>query len=141
MKPQAPPEEEKEPSEFSKIMRSSAPAKPPGAAESATPKESTGSALPKINVSVPRPAVPHIPTASAGGAGVHASAGAGGLSATSALGSAHVAAPKVPGLKSPALNAPAAVPQAQNKKLIVFFVVLGVLALLLVLLMLFLMKK
>jgi hypothetical protein len=133
------------PSEFTMIMQGGyGPSKPPAGTGNPPTGGSTapptGSGAPAFNLSSLKAgaALSHPPV------GGSAHAGPGGASVASPLGSASIAPPKVPAanLKVPPPNVslPASPKGAANKKMIIFFVVLGALAVLLVVLMLFLMR-
>lgn len=140
-----------EPSEFTRIMQGGyGAARPPAGAGAppapAAPHAAGGPSLPPLNVNVTPAnlmgALPHLGSAggSAGAASAHASST--GASAGSAIGSASVRGPQLPSMQIPSGNLaiPAPSAKAANKKMVVFFIVIGVLAVLLILLMLFLVK-
>ena len=108
---------------------------------------SGGSGSPLLNVHVspinPASALPHLGSAGGSVGSAHASANAHGASVGTPLGSASAYGPHVPQMHvpPPTFGVPAPSAKSGNKKLIIFFVVIGVLAVLLVLLMLFVMKN
>jgi len=118
------------PSEFTMIMQGGY--KKPDAEQSSA--GSAGSPL-SVNLAPLGSAVPNLGGASGSIAGMHGNVSQHGASVGSALGSAHLQAPP-PDLKILKQDKAAA-----NKKLMLFFVVLGVLALVLIAVVMFLMKS
>jgi len=105
----------------------------PGGSAGAGP----GGGLPiNVNVAPIGAAMPYLGSASGSIAGVHGNVSQQGASASSALGSAHMSGPQMPGthLQAPPANLKIPGPDkaAASKKLMLFFALLGILALVLI---------
>jgi hypothetical protein len=138
------------PSEFTMIMQGGyGPSKNAGGGGAAAPKGgSSGSPLLDVNVAGINPlgALPSLGSAggSMGGVGGHVSSM--GATAGSAFGSANISSPlaQTPHIRAPHANMQIPGPGGAggaNKKMTIFFIVIGVLAVLLILLVAFLMKN
>jgi hypothetical protein len=130
------------PSEFTMIMKggyNKPPAPPPtGGTPSGAAGNSSAGGLPiNVNVAPLGSAVPYLGSAGGSIAGVHGNVSQHGASVSSAVGSAYMSAPSLPGVK----DAGAAGKAAANKKLMLFFVLLGVLAVVMIIVVMILMKS
>ena len=138
------------PSEFTRIMQGGYGPTKQGSGSGAPPAPASGgSGSPLLNVNVspvnPMNALPHLGGAAGSLGAAHGQANVHGASVGTPLGAANLHGPHIPGANlhvpsaNPAIKAPAGA--GANKKMIILFSVIGLLAVLLVLLMLFLMKK
>jgi hypothetical protein len=132
------------PSEFTMIMQggynkaggaAASGGTPSGAAGQSGSGSSGGSPI-NVNLAPLGSAVPYLGSASGSIAGVHGNVSQHGASVSSAVGSAYMSAPSLPGVKDAGAGKAAA-----NKKLMLFFILLGVLALLMVIAVMILMKS
>jgi len=135
------------PSEFTMIMQGGYGQQKPAGGTPAPSGQSSGAGGMPINVNVAPmgAAMPYLGSAGGSIAGMHGNISQHGASVSSALGSANMSGPHMPGanLHAPAANLKIPGPDkaAANKKLMLFFVLLGLLALILVIVVMVLMKS